>query len=210
MPSGLAVRALELRRGRHLLARSLSFELPPGGLVELTGPNGSGKSTLLRVLCGLGRLEAGELLWDNSRFDRASDEHRSRTLYLAHSDGLKGALSGEENLELFAALRQFRDRQREIQEGLGYYEMDALKAVPCVKLSQGQKRRIALSRLWAFPARLWLLDEPTTSLDRSGIERFADHLSAHLADGGMAIVATHQRLPARLKPTFQIALGTVA
>ncbi len=207
MSSGLAIRALELRRGRRLLSRSLSFELAPGGFIELSGPNGSGKSTLLRVLSGLGRLEAGELLWDGRSFNCASDEHRSRTLYLAHTDGLKGALSGEENLHLFASLRQFRDRSEEIQEGLDYYEMTGLKSVPCLRLSQGQRRRIALSRLRAFPASLWLLDEPTTALDRGGIDRFADHLSDHLAAGGMAILATHQSLPERLKPAIRIALG---
>ncbi|EQD66880.1 heme ABC exporter, ATP-binding protein CcmA, partial [mine drainage metagenome] len=139
-----------------------------------------------------------------------SDEHRSRTLYLAHSDGLKGALTGEENLHLFATLRKFRDRTEEIEEGLDYYEMGALKAVPCLRLSQGQRRRIALSRLHAFPASLWLLDEPTTALDRAGIERFSDHLSSHLAGGGMAILATHQNLPERLRPTMRIALGNAS
>lgn len=207
MSDGLTIRALELRRGRRLLERSLSFDLAPGQFIELVGPNGSGKSTLLRVLAGLGRLERGEILWDGRPLKLGGDEHHARTLYLGHSDGLKGGFTAYENLNLFASLRQFYERTDEILEGLGYYGMKPLRSVPVLRLSQGQRRRIALTRLYAFPAALWLLDEPTTALDRSGIELFADHLVAHLARGGMALLATHQGLPSRLTPARRLELG---
>ncbi len=204
---GLDVKGLELRRGRRLLASSLSFEIPNGNFMELSGPNGSGKSTLLRVLSGLGRLETGQLFWEGQPFDRTGDTHRSRTLYLGHSDGLKGALSGLENLSLFASFRELRHFEEPVQTALEFYGMYRFRDVPCMRLSQGQRRRIALCRLMAFPAPLWLLDEPTTALDSLGIERFMSHLSDHLARGGLAILATHQSLIERLRPTMQLRLG---
>lgn len=206
--SGLEARALELRRGRRLLARSLSFGVQPGSYLELTGPNGSGKSTLLRILAGLGRLETGQVFWNGATFNPQREEaHHARTLYLGHTDGLKGLLSIGENLRLFAALRGIREPIDEIEKGMGFYGLEHLKPIVCDRLSQGQRRRAALVRLHAFPAALWLLDEPTTALDREGVERFFSHFRLHLERGGMALVATHQSLARWIAPAGEIALG---
>jgi heme exporter protein A len=205
---GLEARALELRRGRRLLARSLSFTVEPGNYLELTGPNGSGKSTLLRILAGLGRLETGDVFWNGTAFNPQKEEcHHARTLYLGHTDGLKGLLSIRENLRLFGTLRGIHDPVDEIEKGIGFYGLQHLKQVVCDRLSQGQRRRAALARLHAFPASLWLLDEPTTALDREGVERFFSHFRLHLERGGMALVATHQSLARWITPAGEIALG---
>ncbi len=205
---GLEVRAVELRRGRRLLARSLSFGVRPGDYLELTGPNGSGKSTLLRLIAGLGRMEIGELFWNGTAFNpQKEDAHHARTLYLGHADGLKGLLSIGENLRLFGALRGCRDPGKEVEEGIGFYGLGHLRQVACERLSQGQRRRAALARLRAFPASLWLLDEPTTALDRDGVERFFRHFRLHLEQGGMALVATHQSLARWMAPAGEVMLG---
>lgn len=170
-------------RGERLVFGPLSFKLAAGGALLLVGPNGAGKSTLLRILAGLGRIEAGRVLWGGE--DMAHDRvgHGSRVAYVGHLDAVKPGLSAAENLGPGAA------------SALPALGLEALADLPARLFSAGQKRRLALCRLMLRPAPIWLLDEPTLGLDTASVARFGVMLADHRAGGGVVLAATHLPLP---------------
>ena len=175
-------------RGERPVFSGVSFRLEPGGALALVGANGAGKSSLLRILCGLLRPAGGTLTWDGAAVDEDWSAHRQRLHYVGHLDAVKSTLTAAENLRDWARLRGAARAAPGALEALGIEE---LADVPGRFLSAGQRRRLALARLVATPAPLWLLDEPTVTLDVDASARVAAVIAAHRADGGMAIVATH-------------------
>lgn len=184
-------RSLHCRRGGRDVFAELSFALPPGGALLLTGPNGSGKSSLLRLMAGLLKPAGGELLWDGQPIAEAPEEHAARLHYLGHLDAVKPVLSVAENLSFWADLRGTAPA---LDAALERFALTELAAVPGRLLSAGQRRRLALARLIAAPADLWLLDEPSVGLDHASVARLAEALAAHRAAGGRVVVATHTAL----------------
>lgn len=175
-------------RGERLVFAGLSFALPHGAAMLLVGPNGSGKSTLLRLLAGLGRAEAGRLLWggEDALLDRTA--HAGRVAYLGHQDAVKPGLSVAENLAFWGG-------RAAVAAALEAVDLARLAELPARMLSAGQKRRLALARLPLAAAPLWLLDEPTLGLDTASVARFGALLAGHRAAGGIVIAATHLPLP---------------
>lgn len=170
--------------------RDLDFAVAAGGALVLAGPNGSGKSTLLRLLAGLGRLAAGQVLWSGEDALADLTAHAARVAYIGHLDAVKPGLTTEENLH-FAA----RVGRGQVAAALDALGLGALAELPARMLSAGQKRRLALARLALSAAPLWLLDEPTLGLDVTSVEQFGTLLAAHRARGGMIVAATHLPLP---------------
>jgi heme exporter protein A len=175
-------------RGERLVFSELGFAVPEGGALLLTGPNGAGKSTLLRVLAGLGRAEAGQVLWhgQNALDDLAA--HANRIAYLGHLDAIKPGLTAAENLRFGAA-------PGAIAPALDAVGLASLADLPARMLSAGQKRRLALARLVTRAAPIWLLDEPTLGVDAASVTRLAAMLATHRAGGGVVVAATHLPLP---------------
>ncbi|MCH7795112.1 MAG: heme ABC exporter ATP-binding protein CcmA, partial [Proteobacteria bacterium] len=175
-------------RGERRVFEGLSFTLAAGGLLVLTGPNGSGKSSLLRIMAGLLRPAAGALLWDGAPVRDDPDAQAARLQYLGHLDAVKPVLSVAENLMFWAALHG--GGAAEVTRALDGFDLGALAEVPGGMLSAGQKRRVALARLLAAPAEVWLLDEPTVGLDAASLARLTGAIAAHRARGGRLVVAT--------------------
>ncbi len=167
---------LACARGDRMVIAELSFHLAPGRALILRGPNGSGKTTLLRCLAGLTPPMAG-------RTSFAPEE----VAYAAHADGLKAQMSVEETLHFWAQV--FGASQ--IAPAITGFDLGPLMSRRVHTLSAGQKRRLSLSRLVLTGRRLWALDEPTVSLDSRAVAQFAAAVTAHLAGGGAAIIATH-------------------
>jgi heme exporter protein A len=186
----LAARALACRRGGRLVLAGLALELPVGGALLLRGPNGSGKSTLLRCLAGLIRPAAGAVLWQEAPIAADPEAHRARLHYLGHLDAIKAALGVWENLRFWQTLRGVGG-PAEAAAGLDAFGLEPLAERPARALSAGQRRRLALARLLASPAPLWLLDEPNAALDDDAQAALARALAAHRAEGGLAVVAAH-------------------
>ena len=207
----LRAEGLAAFRGERLVFRDLTFLVPAGGALVLAGANGSGKSTLLRILAGLGRLEAGRLLWgDGDLADQAG-----LVAFVGHQDAVKPGLTVAENLGFYAGLSSTpswsglsrpplshgpevvgsNPTMKGIGRALAALALTDLADLPARMLSAGQKRRLALSRLALTTAPLWLLDEPTLGLDAAAIDRFGVLLRDHRARGGMVIAATHVPLP---------------
>ncbi|MEE8187917.1 MAG: heme ABC exporter ATP-binding protein CcmA [Kiloniellales bacterium] len=176
-------------RGERRVFEGLDFALPAGGALLLTGPNGSGKSSLLRLMAGLLRPAGGALLWDGKPVNQGPEAQRGRLGYLGHLDAVKPILTAEENLSFWAALGG--GGAGEVARALEAFALEPLRDVPGRMLSAGQKRRVALARLIAVPAGLWLLDEPTVGLDAESVERLAQAAAAQRADGGRVVAATH-------------------
>ncbi|GGK50452.1 heme ABC exporter ATP-binding protein CcmA [Salinarimonas ramus] len=184
----LVVEDLESRRSGRRIFEGVSFALAPGEALVVTGRNGAGKSTLLAILSGRLRPAAGLI-----RVEEAGERTLAECLHLVgHRDGLKSALTAGENLRFAADLLGARGlSSREALERVGLAHAHDL---PVAYLSAGQRRRTALARLLVAHRPLWLLDEPTSALDVASQETLADLMKAHLADGGMLVVATHQAL----------------
>jgi heme exporter protein A len=179
-------------RGERCVFAELSFALAAGGALVLTGPNGSGKSSLLRLMAGLLSPAQGMLLWDGAAVGQDPEAHRGRLAYLGHLDAVKPVLTVGENLAFWAGLE---DRAGVgAAEALAQVDLLHLSQVPGRLLSAGQKRRLALARVLAGPAELWLLDEPTVGLDRDSIARLMAALAAHRDKGGQVVAATHARV----------------
>lgn len=187
-------RSLHCRRGGRDVFAGLSFSLPPGGALLLTGANGSGKSSLLRLMAGLLKPVAGELLWEGRNLAEAPEEHAARLHYLGHLDAVKPVLSVAENLRFWAGLR---DGAPAVETALERFALTDLAGLPGRLLSAGQRRRLALARLLASPATLWLLDEPSVGLDHASAGLLAAAIADHRAAGGRVVVATHTALELR-------------
>ncbi len=189
----LKAEGLAAFRGERLVFAGLSFAVPVGGALVLAGPNGSGKSTLLRVLAGLCRAEAGELLWDGRAAMADPYEHARRVAYIGHQDAVKPGLTVAENLAFYQCFRT--GAATSPHTALAHLGLAELADLPARMLSAGQKRRLALSRLAIGDAPLWLLDEPTLGLDSVALTRFGTMLQAHRDRGGIVVAATHVPLP---------------
>ena len=189
-------------RGQRVLFAGLGFDLAAGGALLVTGPNGIGKSSLLRLMAGLLPAAAGRLRLTPGGNAAAGPA------YLGHGDALKPPLTVAETLAFWTRIAGPADngaRTRAVAAAVDLFALAPLARVPCRYLSAGQRRRVALARVVAQGAPLWLLDEPTTSLDDSGVAAFGQALARHRAGGGMAVIAGHGAVGADGAAVLEIA-----
>lgn len=172
----LKVTDLSVARGGVPVLEGVSFTLRAGEALVLRGPNGVGKTTLLRSVAGLQPPLSGQVGLD-----------RESMAYAGHADGIKATLSVRENLDFWADVFA-TDR---VGKALAAFELDGLADRHAGNLSAGQKRRLGLARMVVTGRPVWVLDEPTVSLDVDAVAMFAGAVRAHLRDGGMALMATH-------------------
>jgi|SRR5882724_2675585 len=181
-------------RGDRRLFTGLNFSLGRGELIELRGANGSGKTSLLRIICGLASPAEGEVRWQGKSIRSLGEEYSGSVAYLAHQNGVKDELSAIENLRIACGVSGNALSRSEAQAILGSVGLARQQNLPARSLSAGQKRRVALARLVASPASVWILDEVLTSLDDAAIQFSRRFIGDHLSNGGLAIIATHQEL----------------
>jgi heme exporter protein A len=197
---------LACRRGERLVFAGLSFALAPGAALLLTGPNGSGKSSLLRLMTGLLRPERGELAWGGVATAEDPAAHRARLHFVGHHDMVKAALTVAETVRFWGGLRG--GGTAAATAALERFRLGALADTPCRFLSAGQRRRLNLARLLASPAPLWLLDEPSTGLDRESTGDLERVIAEHRGGGGIVVVSTH--VPLALDAPERLELGAYA
>lgn len=177
-----------VRGGRPVFA-GVAFTLEAGEALVLRGPNGSGKSSLLRLLAGFLAPAAGLIAWQGEDVRRDLAAHRTRVHYVGHADGVKTVLTVRENLAF--AIRLAGGRVGDLDAALDRLALRPLADLPARLLSAGQRRRLALARLFAAPRPLWLLDEPGVGLDHASRARLEEAIDTHRAGGGVAVLATH-------------------
>jgi heme exporter protein A len=173
---GLRVSGLSCARGGVPVLDGVEFSLAPGQVLVLRGPNGIGKTTLLRTVAGLQPPLAGTVSLPPESL-----------AYAGHADGVKPMLTVAENLTFWAAVHGMQGTSAAMRA----MNLTDLAQRPARNLSAGQKRRLGLARLLVTGRACWLLDEPTVSLDAASVGLFAGVVAAHLAGGGMALIATH-------------------
>jgi heme exporter protein A len=182
---GLNVAHLACDRGGHRVFSDLSFQLKAGDYLDLRGPNGSGKSSLLRLLAGLNAAASGGLAMVGGDPDQTLGQQAH---YIGHHDALKTKLTVSENLAFWA---RFMGAPNLPPEALTAFNLTALRDQDAGLLSQGQKRRLALSRLLLAKRPLWLLDEPSVGLDTATTANLNTIIAAHRDAGGMVVASTH-------------------
>ena len=190
---GLSVQNVHIWRGDRHVLKGVSLELRPGQLLHISGPNGAGKTTLLRVICGLLRPEQGAIAWAGNCIARIRSDYQAVMAYASHDPALKGDLTALENLRYNVGLRR-RVTAAELRAGLERTGVGACADLPARVLSAGQRRRVAMARVLAQRAKLWLLDEPFTNLDAAGAELVSQLLVEHVRHGGLALVVAHHEL----------------
>lgn len=201
-PFSVSLEAYDIacERGGRVLFQGLNFELAPGEALLVSGPNGTGKTSLLRQLAGLLPLAAGQLVASGGPDDTPLPE---LCHHVGHLNAAKSALSVRENLAFWTDF--LGQSGTALPEALEAFGLSALADVPAALLSAGQKRKLALSRLFTAPRPIWLLDEPSVSLDTASVKRLDDAIGNHLKAGGIAIVSSH--VPLRTKFAQSITLG---
>jgi heme exporter protein A len=188
-----------VRGGRNIFS-GLNFFLDSGTALLVAGNNGAGKSSLLRMIAGLVRVAHGriELEGGDSELSVAEQSH-----LLGHQDPIKPALSVAENLQFWTAY--LGKGALSPASAMVAVALDDIADLPAAYLSAGQRRRLSIARLLAVRRPIWLLDEPTSSLDAAGQGLLAEFMLAHLSGGGLIIAATHG--PIGLEGAQQLRLG---
>jgi heme exporter protein A len=192
--SVLEAKSLACERGGRLVFKNLNFAIKSGEVLELRGPNGSGKSSLLRLLAGLNQPVSGSINLSTAA-GLAESAH-----YIGHNEAVKSALSVRENLHFWQSFMGGAGGT-----SLQAFKLEKLSDDETRLLSQGQRRRLALTRLVAVKRPIWLLDEPTVGLDQTALADLTREMRAHLKSGGMIIAAMHGALG--IKGSKQLQLG---
>ncbi|MEI8208599.1 MAG: cytochrome c biogenesis heme-transporting ATPase CcmA [Methylococcales bacterium] len=183
----LQAKQLTCIRDDRVLFAGLSFELNAGHVLLLEGKNGSGKTSLLRILCGFREPDEGELLWGSDSIN--DGQYHADMAYVGHLDGVKKELTVFENLKVSLALGV--PGRYSILDALTRVNLANYDDVLVQALSAGQKRRLSLARLLITDNKLWILDEPFTSLDKQGIALIETLMIEHCATGGMIVLTSH-------------------
>jgi heme exporter protein A len=191
-----------VRGGRELFAE-LSFTLGAGEALLLLGPNGAGKTTLIRIIAGFLRPSAGRVRLEGGAADHTLSE---QCHYVGHLNAVKSGLSVVENASFWS--RFLGGARGRLDTALETFGLSALRDIPAGYLSAGQKRRLGLARLLLAERPIWLLDEPTTSLDSAAQQVMTGAVNAHLAAGGLVVAATHA--PLGFTRSRELHLGTAA
>lgn len=194
-PLPVELDSLACERDQRELFALLSLRLEPGEVLQVAGPNGSGKTSLLRIMAGLLPPSAGDMRYgDESVFGgNGRVNWRQQRLYIGHAPAVKGALTAEENLAWLCALSTPVSLDS-IWQALEKVGLRGFEDVPCHNLSAGQKRRVALARLYLEQHPVWILDEPFTAIDKAGVAALEQHILAHAKRGGTVIMTTHHGL----------------
>jgi heme exporter protein A len=180
----------------------------PGNLLSVTGENGSGKTTLLRALCGLSSPDHGSISWQGQDITELRQRYIEQLAYVGHRNALKDDLNPIENLQ--AITRMFGHNltfgsARAALDAVGLGRTFHLLATKL--LSEGQKRRVALARLWFCERPLWVLDEPFTALDAQSSQLLRERMQRHLENRGLVVIATHEEIGIRTGAVHQLRLA---
>ena len=202
---------LACSRGERHLFTDINFEISGGDALRVAGPNGSGKTSMLRLLCGLSLPATGEVRWNGKNIHKNREDFCAELIYLGHANGVKDDLAAWENLVMAATLAGRPVKPQAAWDALDVLGLDEIGHLPTRSLSQGQRKRVALARLWMETSpRLWILDEPFTALDRDAVDTLCQKMDLHLSGGGIVIYTTHQEVKLQAGRRLNLDLGALA
>lgn len=197
----LRVERLNFERDDVPILHDVDLELNAGEVVQLAGHNGSGKTTLMRIMAGLISPSSGNVLWNGQVV--SGFEFKSSLLFLGHQIGVKQTMTPLENLQWYFGLNGIKKpcgaqepdeavSDAKLHTALNEVNIGLYADIPCHQLSAGQQRRVALARLFLSRAPIWMLDEPFTAIDKSGVAKLEAQIDKHAERGGIVILTTHQ------------------
>ena len=186
----VSVKNLSCSQSGIQIISNISFSIKNGEILKISGENGSGKTTLLRAISGLSSSNSGEILIN-----------KNQVFLLGHNVGIKQNLTVEEDLEFWSEFYQNK-HDNEILNRLGLHSK---KHSQCRYLSQGQKQKLALTRLFCADRKIWLLDEPFSFLDEDSSNFLLSKIEDHRKNDGITIIVSHQNLIEN--PDLSINLG---
>jgi len=190
-PSELRIDNVCCWKGDKCLFQQVSFTLKAGEITQLEGENGVGKTSLMRIIAGLSRPEVGDVYWQGNSIYTTPDPYHADLLYIGHKPGLKDVLTAAENLAFYQETIDKRDPQA-VRNALANIGLQGREDIPVRQLSAGQQRRVALARLHLSKAKVWLLDEPFTAIDKKGVEDLVALFKQHCNQGGTILFTSHQ------------------
>ncbi|TMP27061.1 cytochrome c biogenesis heme-transporting ATPase CcmA [Pseudoalteromonas rubra] len=202
----LEIKSVTCVKQDRCLFESLSFSLQAGQIMQVEGPNGAGKTSLLRIIAGFARADEGQICFEGQDISRDYDTFAESLLFIGHKTGVNQQLTAYENVLYWLQVHGYGADEEEIYTLLGQLGLVGLEDVPVRTLSAGQQRRVALVRLWLNKARLWILDEPFTALDKKGVALLQQQFESHLANGGAILLTTHQDLTTQFSSLKTLAL----
>jgi heme exporter protein A len=186
----LVANGLTSIRGGRTLFSDLAVRVDAGEALLLSGPNGSGKTTLIRTIAGFLKPAAGEIRLEHGDPERSLLE---QCHYVGHRDSIKTSLTVEENAAFWGGF--LGGAPTRLEAALAAFGLQELKDTPAAYLSAGQRRRLGLARILLVDRPLWLLDEPTASLDHAAQGMLRAVIERHLRAGGLLVAASHEPLP---------------
>lgn len=188
----LKLNNIACERGETRLFERCCLTIESGDWVQIEGHNGIGKTSLLRILAGLSLSAEGEVLWNGAPIQKQREQYYAELFYLGHHSGVKPELTPWENLRFFQKIQQLPQDDEVLWAALEKVALIGREDLPSSHLSAGQQRRVALAKLWLTQAKLWILDEPFTAIDKKGVADLISHIEQHCEKGGLVIFTSHQ------------------
>lgn len=188
----LVLHNIACERGETRLFEGCHLTVESGQWWQIEGHNGIGKTSLLRIIAGLAVPAEGEVLWNGTPISQQREQYYATLFYLGHYAGIKPELTAWENLRFYQKIHGLPLDDDALWNALGKVSLIGREDLPCSYLSAGQQRRVALAKLWLTQARLWILDEPFTAIDKTGVAELITHIEQHCQQGGMALFTSHQ------------------
>ncbi|MFO0734455.1 MAG: ABC transporter ATP-binding protein [Labilithrix sp.] len=168
--------------------RGVSLRFQPSKVSVVLGANGSGKSTLLSIVGTLARPTSGKV--SHGALGKTRDAVRRTLGWLGHDALCYADLTGRENIELAAKLHGLRADEA-FEAARERFDLGAFAERPFRTYSRGQRQKVALARALVHAPNLLLLDEPTTGLDKSSVDRLLEVIQAEAKRGAIVVVVTH-------------------
>jgi heme exporter protein A len=179
---------LGLFKNNKKIFSNLGLSISLSSCLILTGENGSGKTSLLKIIAGITKPTSGKILWGGENIENFRDDFNGDLQYLGHKNFLKGEISIKENLEFYAKIH---GSENALSSALNFFKLSEIQDKKVKQLSAGWQRRVILAKLLACPATIWLLDEPSTNLDKEGKEMLYGLIKNRSKEDGLVILATH-------------------
>ena len=187
----LEIISINLSRNKKIIFKNFCLKIRSSEIVTLIGRNGSGKTSLLEMIVGLLKPESGVIKINSINIEEIGERKKDQFIYIPFDDALKEDLTICENLQIWANLASINLSKELFEKSLDYFSLSEIKNVLVGKLSQGQKKKIALTKLLLINCSLWILDEPFNSLDKESIEILKKLFLSHKKNGGVILFASH-------------------
>lgn len=184
----LTVDNLSLFKDDKKIFSQLGFSVSINSALIITGPNGSGKTSLLKIIAQISDATSGKILWGGVDVNEMKSDFTGDLQYIGHKNFLKPELTVLENLQFFAKLA---DTEMAVESALNFFNLKEIANKKVSQLSAGVQKRVKLAKLIACPATIWLLDEPTTNLDKATKEKLHGLIKTRIKEDGLVIIATH-------------------